>query len=444
MADPRPVIARLRDGLGLDMAGAGQIAQGLADGGVSDTQAAAFAMAVLIRGLSNQERTLLTRAMRDSGRVMQWDFPGPIIDKHSTGGVGDVVSLVLAPVLAACGGYVPMISGRGLGHTGGTLDKLESIPGFSCELDETAFRAVVHEAGCAIVAASADLAPADRRLYAIRDEAACVESIDLITASILSKKLAAGLDALVLDVKTGSGAFLGTPDTSRQLAQSLVQTANAAGCQSSALITDMNQPLARAAGNGLEVMEAIACLRGKQSALRDLVLALAGEALALTGQEAPLIRAAKALDSGQAAEIFGCMVSAQGGTADLMDAPARYLPAAPLIRPVPAPVDKFVAAIDTAALGHAVIGLGGGRIRAHDRIDHRVGLSGLLRLNEQTRSGLLCMVHARNEAEAERAIMTVQAAYRLTSEPPKTTPLIHDHIAYSGQDTQNTRYQSQS
>ena len=208
MFDPRPIIAAVRDGRGLDAAGAARIARGLADGSVSDAQAGAFAMAVLTRGLGPEGRAALTRAMRDSGRVLAWDLPGPAVDKHSTGGIGDVTSLIVAPLVAACGAYVPMISGRGLGHTGGTLDKLEAIPGFRTDLDEAAFRRVVADVGCAIVAASADLAPADRRLYAIRDEAAAVETIDLITPSILSKKLAAGLDGLVLDVKSGSGAFL--------------------------------------------------------------------------------------------------------------------------------------------------------------------------------------------------------------------------------------------
>lgn len=280
-ADPRPVIAAVRDGRGLDAAGAALVARGLADGSVSDAQAAAFAMAVLLRGLDEVGRVALTRAMRDSGHVLAWDLPGPVVDKHSTGGIGDTVSLILAPLVASCGAYVPMISGRGLGHTGGTLDKLEAIPGFRTALPEAEFRRVVAGVGCAIVAAGPDLAPADARLYAIRDESATVGSIDLITASILSKKLAAGLDALVLDVKQGSGAFLRGPDAALGLARALVDAAKGAGCRTRAYVTDMDQPLARAAGNALELREAIAVLTGGQGALRDLSLALSSACLDL-------------------------------------------------------------------------------------------------------------------------------------------------------------------
>ncbi len=300
MTDPRPVISAIRDGRGLDGPGAALIAQGLADGSVSDAQAGAFAMAVLTKGVGPAGRVALTRAMRDSGHVLQWDLSGPVVDKHSTGGIGDTVSLVLAPLLAARGVFVPMISGRGLGHTGGTLDKLEAIPGYLCDQPEDDFRRIVRTVGCAIVAATGDVAPADRRLYAIRDESGTVESIDLITASILSKKLAAGLDALVLDVKAGSGAILKKADSAGRLAQALVETANGAGCRTSAFITDMDQPLARSAGNALEIHEAIRALRGEAGALRDLTLALAAECLTLAGRSADCL--ADTLDSGAAAE----------------------------------------------------------------------------------------------------------------------------------------------
>ncbi|MBM3606751.1 MAG: thymidine phosphorylase, partial [Alphaproteobacteria bacterium] len=323
MTDPRPVIAAIRDGRGLDGPGAALMAQGLADGSVSDAQAGAFAMAVLTRGVGPKGRVALTRAMRDSGHVLQWDLSGPVVDKHSTGGIGDTVSLVLAPLLAARDVYVPMISGRGLGHTGGTLDKLEAIPGYQCEQTEEDFRRTVRKVGCAIVSATGDVAPADRRLYAIRDESGTVESIDLITASILSKKLAAGLDALVLDVKAGSGAILRKPDSAGRLAQALVETANGAGCRTAALITDMDQPLARSAGNALEVAEAIRVLRGENGALRDLTLALAAECLTLAGQQIAGLEAA--LDSGAAAEVFARMVTAQGGPRDLLDRPEVHL-----------------------------------------------------------------------------------------------------------------------
>src|SRR6056297_943169 len=297
--DARAIIAGLRDGHGATRAELNWFARGLADGGVSDAQAGAFAMAVLLKGLTPRARTDLTLAMRDSGRVLEWQLDGPVIDKHSTGGVGDCVSLVLAPALAACGAFVPMISGRGLGHTGGTLDKLEAIPGLRTDLAEARMRDVIEAAGCAIVGATAQLAPADRRLYAVRDVTATVESVDLITASILSKKLAAGLDGLVLDVKLGTGAFMKGKDDAHALAAALVETAKAAGCRTSAVISDMNQPLAPALGNGLEVACAMRVLGGEsQGPLAELSATLGGLALcdaglaATPGEGAKAVRAA--------------------------------------------------------------------------------------------------------------------------------------------------------
>lgn len=411
MTDPRPVIAAVRDGRGLDGPGAALMAQGLANGTVSDAQAGAFAMAVLTRGLGEKGRVALTRAMRDSGHVMQWDLPGPVVDKHSTGGIGDCVSLILAPLLAARGVYVPMISGRGLGHTGGTLDKLEAISGFNCDQDEESFRRIVAETGCAIVAASHDIAPADRRLYAIRDESGTVESLDLITASILSKKFAAGLDALVLDVKQGSGAFLRDDTATRELADALVSTANGAGCRCSALITDMDQPLANSAGNALEVAEAIRVLHGEQGPLRDLTLALGREVLELAGQGSGGL--AETLDSGAAAERFARMVAAQGGPRDLIERPGDYLPVAPVTRAVPAAGGQ-VSGIDVTALGHVVVALGGGRVRAGDRIDPRVGLDQVAKLGQAVGPDQpLAIIHAADEVAAEIAVEAVRAAYRI-------------------------------
>lgn len=425
MTDPRPVISAIRDGRGLDGPGAALIAQGLADGSVSDAQAGAFAMAVLTKGVGPAGRVALTRAMRDSGHVLQWDLSGPVVDKHSTGGIGDTVSLVLAPLLAARGVFVPMISGRGLGHTGGTLDKLEAVPGYLCDQPEDDFRRIVRTVGCAIVAATGDVAPADRRLYAIRDESGTVESIDLITASILSKKLAAGLDALVLDVKAGSGAILKKADSAGRLAQALVETANGAGCRTSAFITDMDQPLARSAGNALEIHEAIRALRGEAGALRDLTLALAAECLTLAGRSADGL--ADTLDSGAAAEVFGRMVAAQGGPRDLLDRPEAHLARAPLILPIPAPAQGRVGRIDVTALGHAVLALGGGRVRAAEAIDHRVGLDRLAKLGEEVGPDRpLGMVHAADDTAAQVAIAAVQAAYVLGDGQPG--PLIRDRI----------------
>jgi thymidine phosphorylase len=436
MIDARSIIAKLRDGGKPSAEELGWFAQGLASGVVTDAQAGAFAMAVLLQGLGDEGRVALTRGMRDSGKVLEWDLPGPVVDKHSTGGIGDCVSLLLAPALAACGAYVPMISGRGLGHTGGTLDKLEAIPGFRTGLSEAAFRAQVGDMRCAIVAASAEIAPADKRLYAIRDVSGTVESIDLITASILSKKLAAGLEALVLDVKCGSGAFMKTMERAEALARALVSTAQGAGCMTSALITDMSQPLATAAGNALEVIEVMETLTGTSvnTALWDLTAALGGEALALAGlaadQEDGAGRIAQALESGAAAEVFGKMVAAQGGPADFVERWPDRLPSAPVVMEVPALADGFVAAIDGEALGHAVVHLGGGRLREGDKLNLSVGLSDLAGLGEEAGAGVpIAMVHAATEDAAKAAVRAVQAAYRIGPEMPDELPLVLKRIA---------------
>lgn len=433
--DARAIIAAIRDGKHPAPDALRWFAQGLADGTVTDAQAGAFAMAVLLKGLGEAGRVALTTGMRDSGKVLQWDMPGPVLDKHSTGGIGDCVSLLLAPALAACGAYVPMISGRGLGHTGGTLDKLEAIPGFRTGLSEGQLRTQLKDIGCAIVSASAEIAPADRRLYAIRDVSGTVESIDLITASILSKKLAAGLEALVLDVKCGSGAFMKTQEDAEALAMSLVATAQGAGCRTSALITDMTQPLATAAGNALEVIEVMETLTGTavNTALLDVTALLGGEALALSGL-APTAdegtrRIEEVLRSGVACEWFGRMIAAQGGPADFVDRWADRLPAATVIREVPSRDAGFVAAIDGQALGLAVVGLGGGRQREGDRVNPAVGLSDLAGIGDQIAVGdPLCMVHAATEAQADEAIAVVQAAYGLVPDPVAEPPLVLKRI----------------
>ena len=434
--DARGIIARLRRGEPPSAAELDWFAAGLASGAVSDAQAGAFAMAVCLRGLGEAGRVSLTRAMTHSGRVLEWDLPGPVLDKHSTGGIGDCVSLLLAPALAACGAYVPMISGRGLGHTGGTLDKLEAIPGFRTGLAEDALRRQVAEVGCAIVAASDEIAPADRRLYAIRDVTGTVESIDLITASILSKKLAAGLEALVLDVKCGSGAFMKTKGEAEALARALVSAAQGAGCMTAALITDMSQPLATAAGNALEVIEVMETLTGTSvnAALWDITAALGGEALALGGLAADAEdgagRIAQALESGAAAEAFGRMVAAQGGPADFTERWPDRLPAAPVTREVTAARSGFVTAIDTEALGHAVVHLGGGRLVGGDRVNPSVGLSDLAALGEDVAQGVpLALVHAATEAEAEAAVARVRAAYAIGDAAPDEPALILGRIA---------------
>ncbi len=434
--DARSIIASIRDGTTPSAAELTWFAAGLASGAVSDAQAGAFAMAVLLKGLGEQGRVALTRAMTASGKVMDWDLPGPVIDKHSTGGIGDCVSLLLAPALAACGGYVPMISGRGLGHTGGTLDKLEAIPGFRTNLTEDQLRRQMREVRCAIVSASAEIAPADRRLYAVRDVTGTVESIDLITASILSKKLAAGLEALVLDVKCGSGAFMKTLADAEALARALVSTAQGAGCMTSALITDMSQPLATAAGNALEVSEVMETLTGTSvnSALWDITKALGGEALALGGIAHDAAdgagRIEQALESGAAADWFGRMVAAQGGPADFVDRWPDRLPAATVIREVPALGRGYVNTINGQLLGLAVVALGGGRQREGDKINPSVGLSDLAGIGEDVGAGdPLCMVHAATEAQADEAIRTIQAAYVLAASPPDEPDLILKRIS---------------
>ena len=434
--DARAIIALIRDGGRPGEDELRWFAAGLASGAVSDAQAGAFAMAVLLKGLGEGGRVALTRAMRDSGHVLEWDMPGPVLDKHSTGGIGDCVSLLLAPALAACGAYVPMISGRGLGHTGGTLDKLESIPGFRTGLSEEQLRRQLRDIRCAIVSASAEIAPADRRLYAIRDVTGTVESIDLITASILSKKLAAGLEALVLDVKCGSGAFMKTQADAEALARALVRAAQGAGCMTTALITDMSQPLATAAGNALEVIEVMETLTGTSvnSALWDITCALGGEALALGGLAADPAdgagRIEQALESGAAAEWFGKMVTAQGGPADFVERWPDRLPAATVIREVPNLNTGFVSAVNGQTLGLAVVNLGGGRQREGDRINPSVGLSDLAGIGDEIGVGdPLCMVHAGTEAAADAAVAAVQAAYLMAEVAPTEPQLVLKRIA---------------
>ena len=434
--DARSIIVKIRDGDRPSDDELTWFAKGLADGTVTDAQAGAFAMAVLFQGLGDAGRVALTRAMRDSGQVLKWDLPGPVLDKHSTGGIGDCVSLVLAPALAACGAYVPMISGRGLGHTGGTLDKLEAIPGFRTGLTEEQLRRQLKGVRCAIVSASAQIAPADRRLYAVRDVTGTVESVDLITASILSKKLSAGLEALVLDVKCGSGAFMKTRDEAETLARALVSTAQGAGCMTTALITDMSQPLASAAGNALEVIEVMETLTGTSvnPALWDLTVALGGEALALGGLVSDVKEGAErinqALESGAAAEWFGRMVAAQGGPADFVERWPDRLPSAPVIAEVPSLTRGYIVSIDGQALGLAVVGLGGGRQREGDKINPSVGLSELAGLGDEVGPGdPIAMVHAPTDEAAARAIAAVQAAYVLGQKEVSSPPLILKRIA---------------
>jgi thymidine phosphorylase len=364
----------------------------------------------------------LTGAMTRSGDILDWSdagLAGPVLDKHSTGGVGDKVSLLLAPILAACGAFVPMISGRGLGHTGGTLDKLESIPGYDVFLEPDRLRSAVACVGCAIVGQTASLAPADRRLYAIRDATGTVESLSLIVGSILSKKHAAGLDALVMDVKFGSGAFVPEVDRARELAEAIVEVAVGNGLPTVALLTDMNQVLGRSAGNAVEVRESIDHLTGAagDERLLEVTLALCAELLVLGGVHPDADRARSAaisvLGSGHAAERFGAMVAELGGPADLVDAPSRHLPDAEVIRPIEPDAPGVVSAVDVRGVGVAIVALGGGRAREDDAVDHAVGLTEVAALGERVEPGgrPLALVHARDEDSARRAADAVRSAY---------------------------------
>jgi thymidine phosphorylase len=432
---PQEIIRRKRDGGTLDAEHIEQFIEGMTAGRVTEGQAASFAMAIFFRGLSVPERVALTRAMMNSGTVLAWDLPGPVLDKHSTGGVGDTVSLALGPAVAACGGYVPMISGRGLGHTGGTLDKFDSIPGYVTQPDLDTFRRVTREVGCAIIGQTADLAPADKRLYAIRDVTATVESIDLITASILSKKLSAGLQGLVMDVKFGSGAFMDNAEDARRLAQSLVLVANGAGLPTSALLTDMNEPLASAAGNAVEMAYAVDYLTGRRREKRfhEVTVELSAEML-LLGKLAANIDEARAkiehaVASGKAAEVFQRMVSALGGPADFLENPDKHLQAAPVIRPIHAEGSGIVQGIATRDVGVAVVALGGGRTRPQDPIDHAVGLTELAAIGETVdASRPLAIVHARTEDAAEAAARAVRAAYAIGDASAAPGPGILERI----------------
>lgn len=432
---PQEVIARKRDGETLTTDEIKRFIAGFTHGTVSHAQAAAFAMAVYFQHMDIHERVALTEAMRDSGSVLDWsDLDGPVVDKHSTGGVGDNVSLMLAPILAACGVYVPMISGRGLGHTGGTLDKFDAIPGYTTNPDNELFRNTVREVGCAIIGQTDDLAPADRTLYAIRDVTATVENISLITASILAKKLAAGLDALILDVKTGSGAFMKTLQDSRGLAESLVTVANGAGIKTGALITDMNEPLASAAGNALEMRNAVDFLTGKYQdpRLREVTLELCVSALLLSGRQtsADIARSLcnKVLNSGAAAEKFGQMVSMLGGSADFMDKIDNYLTPAPIVRDVTARRAGTISSINTRGIGMAVVALGGGRRTPTDKIDYAVGFDQLLGIGTTvTQDTPIGRIHARDETSAAEATQRLTEAYEMRGEI-QTFPLIADNI----------------
>ncbi len=424
---PQEFIRKKRDKYPLSKEEINAFIRGVTDGSVANEHISAFAMAVFFNGMSLEEKTDLTLAMKNSGNTLSWeDIDGPIVDKHSTGGVGDVVSLMLGPMLAACGAYVPMISGRGLGHTGGTLDKFESIPGYNVLPHDALFKKVVAECGVAIIGQTSSLAPADKRIYSIRDVTATVESVPMISASILSKKLAEGLDTLIMDVKVGSGAFMPTYALSKELAESIVEIANHAGVQTQAILTDMNQPLAYNAGNGLEVREAIEYLMNqrKNPRLHTVTMALCIPALLNTGLATDETDATQKLEaslsSGKALEIFGRMVTMLGGPADFCERYDDYLPTAPIIQSLYAPTEGIIESMDTIAIGMSIVGLGGGRIRPSDPIDHSVGLEHIIGLGSTVDTQTpLCTIHAKDQASWEEAKRRVLAAITISEKMPE-------------------------
>ncbi|TNE65995.1 MAG: thymidine phosphorylase [Alphaproteobacteria bacterium] len=432
---PQEVIRTKRDGGTISDADIRDFVAGITDHSVTDGQVAALAMAIFFNGMSPEEGAALTLAMRDSGDVMDWskyglDKDAPVVDKHSTGGVGDKVSLMLAPIVAACGGLVPMISGRGLGHTGGTLDKFEAIPGYDPYPSIDRFAEIVKTVGCSIIGQTGDLAPADKRFYGIRDVTGTVESVPLITASILSKKLAAGLKALVMDVKFGTGAFMNSADKAEVLARNIVRVAGAAGVPTTALLTDMNQVLGRTAGNAVEVFETVEFLKDPAKAdnrLLDVTLDLAAHMLSLSGA-VPGVAAARtaavaALNDGRAAEIFGRMVAAQGGPADFMDRSQNHMVLAPVVKPVIIGAG-YVSGMDARAIGMAVVALGGGRTDPSQKVDHSVGFTEFCQVGDRlTADQPAAMVYARDEGAADAAVARVRAAVTLSDTAPEIRPV---------------------
>ena len=429
---PQEIIRKKRNGEALSQEEIQFFVRGITDNSISEGQIGAFAMATYFQGMTMDERIALTCGMRDSGDVLEWqslNLPGPIVDKHSTGGVGDMVSLTLGPIVAACGGYVPMITGRGLGHTGGTLDKFDSIPGYCAVPSNELFRDTVRDVGVAIIGQTGDLAPADKRLYGIRDITSTVESIPLITASILSKKLAAGLDSLVMDVKVGSGAFMADLDNATELAESIVAVANGAGVKTSALITDMDQPLAASAGNAVEMIDSVKYLRGEldNPRLHEVTVALCAEMLMISGL-ADTVEQARAkvnevIDNGQAAERFGKMVAMLGGPVDFVENYHAYLPKAVIQRPLILPESGILHSMDARLVGLSVVELGGGRRRAEDAIDHSVGLSDIATVGTRLDSNTpLATIHAASEEDYQRAATLLQEAVKLGDSAPAPIP----------------------
>jgi pyrimidine-nucleoside phosphorylase len=425
---PQDVIRKKRDGLSLSREEIEFFIGGVTSGRIADYQISALLMAIYLNGMDQNEQQSLTEAMLNSGNILDFsDIPKAKADKHSTGGVGDKTSIIIAPLVAACGVYVPMISGRGLGHTGGTLDKLESIPGYRVNLSATEFKQVLQQVGYAMAGQTAELAPADKKMYALRDATATVEAIPLIVASIISKKAAAGLDAMIIDVKVGNGAFMRQESRARDLAHALVSTGNSCGIKTRALLTDMNQPLGSAVGNSLEVKECIEILRGEASEgaqpVLDLSLELCAHMLVLANIDKTVEDARErlrgVLHSGEALECLRRNIEAQGGEPRVCDRPAEFLPLVPESVKVESPRSGYITTIDTTEIGHAIAAIGGGRVRIEDTIDPTVGFVSELKLGEQLKSGeTLGVVYCADEAAAREASRRIQAAYHVSDAPP--------------------------
>ena len=432
--DARAIITKIKHGDTPSAEELNWFVKGLADHSVSDAQAAAFAMAVCLNGMDQNGIVSFTTAMRDSGDIAVWKTDKPILDKHSTGGVGDCVSIILAPLLASVDICVPMISGRGLGHTGGTLDKLEAIPGLRVLLNKDELQKVVDNVGCAIVSATSNIAPADKRLYAIRDVTATVDCLELITASILSKKLAAGLDGLILDVKCGTGAFMKSVSEAKVLASALVKTANLTGCKTLALVSDMNEPLAPSSGNAVEIKDVMDVLvHAKPGRLKDLSLRLGAELMKTNGLcdtvEGGLVTLNKQLEKGHAVETFSKMVSAMGGPTGFVQDWSRYLPEAPVIVEVFARNEGYISGWDSEALGLCTVNLGGGRRVETDKINPAVGLSDIAAIGTWIdKSKPIARIHAARIEEADRATKQVLGAMKISDKPPSKGSLIIEKI----------------
>ncbi len=430
---PQEIIRRKRDKQILTTEEIRFFIDGIADGSIADSQAAALTMAIFLNGLNRRETVDLTLAMRDSGEVLSWNLPGPIIDKHSTGGVGDKVSLMLAPILAACGGFVPMIAGRGLGHTGGTLDKLDAISGYHTQVSTEKFKVAVSEIGCAIIGQTSCLAPADKKIYAIRDVCGTVESIPLITASILSKKLAAGLEYLVMDLKCGDGAFMNNEKDARLLADSIVQTATGAGTVTSAVITDMNQVLGQTVGNALEVREAVDYLQNKNIDPRlDLVTRrLCARLLVMSKLSADMKSAEKQVEqvlrSGKALEKFSRMVACLGGPSDFVEHIDSYLPTAAIIRPVFADTEGYVRQMAVREIGMLLVGLKGGRVHPEQKLDYATGFSRFCQIGDYVGTQKpLAYVHAQNEDDYAHTAAALKKLIRLGVKKEIPSVIIHE------------------